>query len=179
MIVLRSIGKSEALHFYTIHPHLQDMWRRYYWNPLVALFLRRKVDGHIERWAIGDKDWNPSEVLVIEKNGKSIGFTGFFKDGSCPSDTLRMRWTAVIEDEQGQGAARDAIGKLCEYIHGKFPDVRWISESCPSFTKSLQRWFKGCGFEAWDDAEKDGTGIPFVRTVSLRRGVGKAADSKG
>jgi RimJ/RimL family protein N-acetyltransferase len=171
MLTLRSIDYEEGRKFFKLHPHLRDMWRRYYGIPLAEWFLRWKAEGHLSRWGNKMEKEEPSEVFVVEQDGKSIGFTGYFRTQPCPPDMLRLRWTAVMESAQGHHYAAEALKLLCDRIHQKYPEIEWLSESCPESMKSLRRWFRQNGFEEWDDPDKNGTGIPFVRTVSLRRRV--------
>jgi RimJ/RimL family protein N-acetyltransferase len=170
MLFLRSVTHEEAGRFFAIHPHLRDMWARYASNLAIRLFLRWKIDGHIARWANrSHEDSCYSDILVIELLGQSIGFTGYFRDRTCPSDTVRMRWTGIARAHRGKAHSREVIPLLCNHIHERFPEVRWLSESCPTTEAALQRWFIQNGFETWDDVDNDGLGIPYVKTVSLRR----------
>ena len=171
MLALRSINHEEAQSFFKIHPQLRDMWRRYYFNFMVKLYFRWKVEAHVSCWGRGEEKEEPAEIFVIEKDGEGIGFTGYFRTNPCPADTLRLRWTAVVESAQGHNYAAGALKLLCDHIHRKYPEIQWLSESCPAFAKALRRWFRQNGFEEWDDPDKNGIGIPFVRTVSLRRRV--------
>ena len=174
-VALRQIDWKEALAFYDLHPQLHDMWARYSLGGFLKHYLRWKVDDHVVRWGQqhgNDEGETNSVLLVIEKSGKSVGFTGYFCDDRTPKDTVRMRWTGIqglVAKDPTVGSA--AVALLCEHLAAKNKDWMYLSESCPWFCRGLRKWFAKNGFKPWDDPDKNGIGIPLIRTVSLRRRI--------
>jgi hypothetical protein len=163
--ILKEISREEAKTFFKTYPQLQGMWDGLTKIPFGNLILRLNADRSIIRW--GYNQVKQGHPFIIQAGSEPIGFTGYWIDPNFP-DTIRMWWTGIIPPYRGKGYAEKANQELRSLLSSYEPQGIWLSESCPQGDKKRIRWFQKLGYQLWDDPDKDGLGIWFVKTVSLR-----------
>ncbi|QRE00191.1 hypothetical protein [Burkholderia phage BCSR5] len=76
-------------------------------------------------------DAGTGEVFAITYDKAVVGTTGFFIEPGDPIDTVRLRWTGVIEQYRRRGITRDALTLLVPKLRAKYPQCIKILEAVP------------------------------------------------
>ena len=167
---LSRLSRAEAARFHEVHPQLAGIWDKHAPGGFFGKWLlRQKTDHSVTRW--GRNQAKTGAVYLAQEFGQPVGFSGWWLDPTCWPETVKFRWLGIIRSARARGLAQRLVSETIALIREDCPNALYVSESCPVWFGSMIRFWQKMGFEKWDDTDKRGIGIPFVRTVSLRKRI--------
>jgi len=89
------------------------------------------------------------ENILIQKDGETIGITGFYRLGIHPKNPNEywLGWFGILPEYRGSGVSKDSIDKLIDIIMGENPKFEKLMVYLEEDNHRAKRFYEKIGFK--------------------------------